>query len=116
VTRALWAYLPLGLWAVAVLVVGGLDVGAPSVPRGSDKVAHLVLYGVGGGLAAWAGRTRRHAASAWAGLGIVLLTGIADELHQGTLPHRTADIMDWAADAAGALVAFVGADRLLKKE
>ena len=49
------------------------------------------------------------------GLALVLLTGAADELHQSTLPHRDADVMDWLADAAGALAAF-GAARLLKKE
>ncbi len=115
-TRALLAYLPLGLWAAAVLTVGALDLGSTSLPPGGDKVAHFLMYGVGGALAAWAGRKRRHAAAAWIGLALVLLTGAADELHQATLSTRTSDIMDWAADAAGATFAFFVLDRLLKKE
>lgn len=115
-TRALLAYLPLGLWAAAVLTVGSLDIGTPPVPSGTDKVAHFFMYGLGGGLAAWAGRKQHHAASAWIGLILVLVTGAVDEWHQAGIATRSSDIMDWLADAAGAILVFVVVDRLLKKE
>ncbi len=117
--RALIAFLPLGLWAAAVLLMGTLDLRStslPDLPSGADKVVHFLMYGVGGALAAWAGRKAGSARAAWLGLGLVILTGIADELHQGTVPGRDSDIMDLAADAAGALFLFVIADRLLKRE
>ncbi len=115
-TRSLAAFLPLGLWAAAVLAVGGLEIGGPSLPSGSDKAAHFIMYGVGGGLAAWAGRKQGSARAAWFALVLVLLTGAADEIHQSTVPARQADIMDWVADAAGATFVFLLIDRLLKRK
>lgn len=117
--RAILAFLPLGLWAAAVLMLGALDLrdaSIPTLPSGADKVAHFLMYGVGGALAAWGGRKAGSARAAWLGLGLVILTGIADELHQGTVPGRDSDIMDVAADTVGALVFFVIADRLLKRK
>ncbi len=113
--RAVLAFFPLGLWAAAVLMVGALEVGVSPLPAGSDKAAHFVMYGVGGVLAAWAGRKQGSARAAWIALGLVALTGIVDELHQISLPYRDSDIMDWVADATGALLAFLITDRLLKK-
>lgn len=111
--RTIVAFTPLVLWAAAVLVVGGLDLGIDApLPSGSDKAAHFVMYGVGGVLAAWAGRFRGGFAGR-VGLALVILTGAADELHQGRLPARHGDIWDWVADAAGAIFAYVVARVLL---
>jgi VanZ family protein len=117
VKRTLTAFLPLGLWAAAVLTVGALDFGSwtGDLPRRSDKVAHFVMYGVGGALAAWAGRVRGPGAR-YIGLVAVLVTGVVDELRQASLPYRDADIMDWVADGTGALCAFLVARRLLHSE
>lgn len=115
-TRSLAAFLPLGLWAAAVLVMGGLEIGGPSLPVGSDKAAHFIMYGIGGGLAAWAGRKQGSARAAWLALAVVILTGVADEIHQSTVPARQADITDLVADAAGAIFVFLLVDRLLKRE
>lgn len=104
--RLVVAYFPLALWAVGVLVLGGLDLGGVTLPSGGDKVAHLLLYGIGGGLAAMAGRWSGRGWG-WPGLITVLLVAAADELRQARLPHRTGDPVDWAADAAGALIAFI---------
>lgn len=112
--RTFLAFFPLGLWAVAVLSIGALEIRSSPLPSGSDKAAHFVMYGVGGALAAWAGRKQGSAKAAWAALGMVALTGMADEVHQISLPHRDSDIMDWVADATGALFAFLIADRVLK--
>lgn len=113
--RAFLAFFPLGLWAAAVLSIGALEIGSSPFPAGSDKAAHFAMYGVGGALAAWAGRKQGSARAAWIALGMVALTGMADEVNQISLPHRDSDIMDWVADATGALFAFLIVDRLLKK-
>lgn len=115
--RTLLAFLPLGLWAAAVLTLGTLEnLGAASLPPGSDKVAHFLMYGLGGALAAWAGRRSGHAAAAWMGLVFVVLTGATDELLQSRIPSRSGELMDWVADTAGAVLLFVVTDRLLKKK
>lgn len=103
--RRVLAYLPLILWAAGVLVVGGLDFGSISVPSGSDKAAHFLVYGIGGGLAAVAGRWSGRGGGWW-GLVFVALVAVADELHQGTVPYREADPWDWVADMVGALLFF----------
>lgn len=113
--RALLAYLPLGLWAAAVLLVGSIQLATGAVPAGWDKVAHFVMYGVGGAIAAWTGRLRG-ARAGWLALLLVLLTGMADELHQSTLATRQADLLDWIADAAGAGLFYLGAHRLLSQK
>lgn len=114
--RAVAAFLPLGLWAVAVLLVGSLQIESTPLPSGSDKAAHFVMYGIGGVLAAWAGRKQGSARAAWIALLLVILVGAADELNQTTVPGRHGDVMDWVADATGALFAFLVADRLLKRD
>ncbi len=114
--RSLLAFFPLGLWAAAVLMVGALEIRSTPLPSGSDKVAHFAMYGIGGALAAWAGRKQGSARAAWIALVMVILTGAADELHQGTTVTRHPDIMDWVADATGAILTFLLADRLLKKD
>ena len=110
--RLILAYLPLALWAAAVLTLGTLQLSGMPLPSGSDKAAHFVLYGVGGAIAAWTGSRRGHREGLIA-LGVVLLTGMADELHQSTLATRDADVMDWIADAAGAGLFYLAAGRLL---
>ncbi len=113
--RSLLAYLPLALWAAAVLVVGTLSISTGSLPTGADKVAHFVMYGVGGMIAAWTG-SRRGRRAGWIALAIVLLTGMADELHQTTLATRQADILDWIADAVGAGFFYLSVRRLLSEK
>ena len=106
------AYLPLGLWAAFVLVLGTLQLSTGSLPTGLDKVAHFVMYGVGGAIAAWTGR-REGRRAGLAALLVVLLTGVADELHQSTLATRQGDILDWIADGTGAGLFFLVTARLL---
>lgn len=114
--RSFLAFFPLGLWAAAVLSVGALEFGPTELPSGTDKAAHFAMYGIGGGLAAWAGRKQGSARAAWIALLLVILTGVADELHQGTTDTRHSDFMDWVADAAGAILVFLTVDLLLKKD
>ena len=112
--RLVVAYIPLALWAAGVLLVGGLDLGDFSVPSGGDKVAHLLMYGLGGALAAFAGRWSGRGWG-WPGLLFVLAVAAADEFRQAGIPHRSGDPMDWIADAIGALIVFVIIRRFHRK-
>lgn len=100
------AYIPLALWAAGVLLIGGLDLGGDPLPSGTDKLAHFLAYGLGGALAALAGRWSGKG-SGWPGIFFVAMVAAADEVHQGTIPHRDGDPWDWIADMAGALAFFV---------
>lgn len=113
-TRLALAYIPLALWAAGVLVIGGLDLGGHALPSGYDKLAHFLAYGLGGALAALAGRWSGRGAG-WPGILFVALVAAADELHQGTISHRDGDPWDWIADMAGALVFFALARGLFRK-
>ena len=112
--RLILAYLPLALWAAAVLLVGTLQISTSPLPSGWDKVAHFLMYGVGGSIAAWTGR-RRGQREGLLALLVVLLTGMADELQQSRLATRQSDVLDWLADAAGAGLFYLVTARLLRK-
>ncbi|MFW6202226.1 MAG: VanZ family protein [Gemmatimonadota bacterium] len=105
--RYFLAYLPAALWAVVVLIIGGQDqIGVPRLPVGVDKVAHLVLYAILGALTAWGWlRSGRRPGAAWPIL-LVIALGAVDEARQLELSGRSAEIMDWLADAAGAFTAY----------
>jgi VanZ family protein len=116
VKRTFLAFFPLAVWAAAVLVVGGLEtIRTPTLPVHADKVAHFLMYGVGGALAAWAGRIRGLRAGL-ACLVFVILVGAADELRQATIPTRHGDLWDWVADTAGALFFYFITARILRKD
>jgi VanZ family protein len=69
-----------------------------------DKLAHLVGYAGLAFLLALVGLFRRRPSwAAYAGLfAIVVLYGAADELAQIPVPGRSAELVDWLADALGA--------------
>ncbi len=110
--RTAAAYLPLAVWAAVVLLIGGLEIHTASLPSGSDKAAHFLMYGAGGALAAWAVRGRGRRAALVAFLAVAL-TGALDELHQRSVPFRQSDIRDWAADVLGAGTFLFATRRLL---
>jgi VanZ family protein len=73
-----------------------------------DKLAHLTVYSVITGLA-WFGTAGRMPLSV---IAAVIVLGALDELHQGSLPGRVADVADFAADVCAA--ASTGAGLLLR--
>jgi VanZ family protein len=82
----------------------------PSLPEGSDKNLHALLYaGLGALLVrAWSGGLlgRRVTATAvTVAVTIAALYGISDEFHQWFVPPRTVEAADVAADTIGAAVA-----------
>jgi VanZ family protein len=92
--------------AVAAVMAAALFVGAEEAGRQSpfpgpflDKVAHAGYFGIFA-TAVDRGLALRKVAPAVA---IALAVGAADELHQRSVPGREADLLDWCADALGAL-------------
>jgi VanZ family protein len=78
----------------------------PAVPLGpSDKLLHAASYAVLALLLAWAWSVHRpFAGGGWlAVLAIVFLYGALDEITQIPV-GRQADVADWIADAAGAIM------------
>ena len=101
------AALPVLLALVPGLFVGGAQpVAVGLIPVPWDKVVHGVLFaGFAGliGLAAGLLPLRR-GVLLWLAFAGALAIGIADELHQATLPGRQAGWDDLAADAFGAAI------------
>lgn len=78
------------------------------VSTGWDKLVHLGAYGVLGLLALRACHGGTDGLKPWPTLLAVLMTlgyGAVDELHQGRVAGRDASVLDWLADAGGALLA-----------
>jgi VanZ family protein len=99
VSRARGAWLLAIAWAALIFALNSRpDIGV-SLPGQTDKIAHFGAYAVLGYLLAVA--LLQSASEAWFALGIGSAFGALDELHQRTVPGRTADIFDWVADSAG---------------
>ncbi len=107
---AFWWWWGPAFAMMALIFALSSTANLPNLPGGSDKQAHGVAYGVLAVLVARArirgdvpALTLREAAIAWA---IAVIYGATDEIHQAFVPGRTADVLDLAADAAGAFAAL----------
>jgi VanZ family protein len=107
------AWLPVGLY---MAVIWGLSsLGHPAVPVElfpfEDKGIHALEYGLLAVLVSHAVlRTWPSRGPLRLGAVAVLITvgwGVMDEIHQAFVPGRSADILDLAADAAGAAAGTV---------
>jgi VanZ family protein len=107
-----WAFLAAG-WTL--LVWGLLTTPAPpQVPSGwlpaavqpwQDKIGHAGLFFVQAGLVQRALRARLGAGRAFVvGAALALLLGGVTEIRQRWVANREADVLDFAADAGGALL------------
>jgi VanZ family protein len=76
-----------------------LFVGAHPVPQGWDKLAHFACFSVITALL-WRGTCGR---APLAVLGAVLAFAALDEVHQIFMPMRSAEFLDFVADAAAAV-------------
>jgi VanZ family protein len=104
---ALVAYAPAVLWSALLLWLGGRsDVPSPITDLPLDKLAHFVLYGVLGWLAA-AGRERAGVPRPWIVTLLAIACGAIDELHQRTVPGRSAEVADAVVDALAVILAGV---------
>jgi VanZ family protein len=108
---------PPVLYAIAIWVIGGVESPPEVYPPGLslDKAAHFLMYG---GLGLLVGRAWTLAVGGrlWAiPLILVLLLGAADEVRQGGVADRAAELADWVADAAGASLGFLLGVKLARR-
>lgn len=103
---ALWG--PVAAYCLLIFLLSSSS-DLPDLPRGfSDKLAHVMLYSGLGFLVARAvacGVGLRF--PGWIVVVTVVLSvlyGLSDDAHQLLVPHRQFDLLDLAADAAGASV------------
>jgi VanZ family protein len=104
VSRSRW--IAPALWGAFIEVLTSWprvpDFGEPA---GSDKLAHVALYGIFAFLVIRAAQQGRPAMRAIL-ISFVALSawGALDEWHQKFIDGRSADVSDWAADTTGVLV------------
>jgi VanZ family protein len=98
--RALSLVYLLSIFVFGVIELGPMPPGLPS-----DKLEHLLAFGGFVWVVELAllelGAARRR----FVGVLVSCSSGLALELVQSALPHRSAEVMDFVADVAGALLA-----------
>lgn len=105
-----WHWLPPILWCVIIFVQSSFATPdtVPDWPY-ADKIGHTGIYSL---LALLLGRAFNTIES-WRGRGVpvfvagavaAMLYGVLDEWHQSFVAARSADLMDWLADVAGAML------------
>jgi len=102
---ALGRCLPALAWAGLIFWLSAQPK-LPDLPflfPGADKLIHAGFYGVLALLVLAALRPR--ARLVWLPIVVASLYGATDEWHQRYVPGRTADVLDWSADTAGAALA-----------
>jgi VanZ family protein len=106
--------VPAIFWAVVIFAASSLPGTSPLLRFffGHDKIVHTVVYFCLAFLTfrALYYQSRFPVPARYALLISVVLSlvyGAADELHQLFVPNRSADIRDFLADAAGALVCLL---------
>lgn len=93
-SRRLGAWLPAVAWAALIFFLSSRSRLPVPLGGGLDKLAHLAAYAVLGLLLARAARVPWAVTLGW-------LYGASDEVHQSFVRGRTADPVDWLADAVG---------------
>jgi VanZ family protein len=73
----------------------------------NDKVVHALLYSTLGMTLAWARRASSRTPAHFALLLAGYAYGALDELHQGFVPGRNPDVMDFAADVVGVTLGYL---------
>jgi VanZ family protein len=109
--RFLVEVLPALVYVAAIFYGGSIPLSAPRVDVGVplDKLLHLVAFGGMQLLFVRAARYRFRALGFGRlnllALGAVSAVGLLLELWQSTLPHRSAEALDFIADTAGGALA-----------
>lgn len=110
--------------AIMALIFFASSLSDPGAPPGglSDKAAHFVAYAALGASLIRALARGRSAAMTPGRIGLAAalgaVYGLSDELHQRFVPDRSPELLDLAADAAGALAGallLAAAARLVRR-
>lgn len=114
--KALFYWAPVLGYAAAIYYFSSLPKPEEQLPAFvsdlSDKLLHVVEYGILGGL--WYRAFRRAAGPTIAGSAVLLavvagsMYGMTDEVHQAFVPMRTASLLDWIADTIGTVIGVRG--------
>ena len=113
-------YLPLIVYWIILFIATSIP--AQSVPSFgvSDKVNHFLAYLILALLLYLTLSFQEKSMFAKRNVAlltivVILLYGVFDELHQMLIPGRSAEFLDWAADAVGAICGVLIISSLLKK-
>jgi VanZ family protein len=111
IRSSLWSFQvwPALLCTLLILVLGSIPQGPPGPAQLNDKLMHFIGFAIAAGL--W-GRAWRHLVPEAPARGAALRGFVAStalgallELWQAFLPYRSAELLDWVADALGAALA-----------
>lgn len=119
-------YVLYGWWALAVfyaIFIFALSSVSPGAGGGglpvNDKILHVILYLLFGAILFLAlGKSFGTVAASkvfLAAFSIAALYGITDELHQGFVANRDANLFDWLADALGGFLGALAASLVKRK-
>lgn len=102
---ALWG--PVGAQMAIIFYLSSLHDPGPLMPPGlTDRGGHFIGYALLGALMLRALAGARLRAITWrlalAAVALTSLYAVTDEVHQIFVAGRSADVLDWAADVAGA--------------
>jgi VanZ family protein len=108
------------VWAAAIFYTSSRPRPFAFLPRGiftHDKVLHFGAYAILGGLllGAISAASRPGLRAVVLAAALAALYGATDELHQGRVPNRDADLADLAADAAGGVAGACAAAVILRR-
>ncbi|WP_347275740.1 VanZ family protein [Candidatus Kuenenia sp.] len=95
-------------YACGIYVASSTDTSSVSLPNHIDKLIHFVEYGILCLFVCWVVSSFQIKSVKMFYLltiGITSLYGMFDEFHQSFTPNRSADVLDWLADTAGAATA-----------
>jgi VanZ family protein len=100
------AWVPAIGYMALIFTLSSFSLRRTPLPKLSDKPIHFVEYAVLAALVTFAFRRTRESWSvrrvAVASALLAAAYGATDELHQLYVPHRSASVYDWVADALGA--------------
>ncbi len=102
-------WLPLLVYVGLIFLLSSLSRRPHSfLEHFPDKLLHFVEYALLAALTARAINSLPRPDAWWLVLLLTFLVvavlGILDELYQSTIPHRSPEVLDWVADAAGGLL------------
>ena len=105
-THSIARWLPAIGWAAVIFGLSSMQ--STGVGGDLSSLAHLGAYAILAALVWWAlgGRSGGPRAAVLA-IVIASIYGISDEYHQSFVPGRNPDVVDWALDTLGAILAVL---------